>query len=592
MGQATISKVLIANRGEIAVRVIRAAADAGIASVAIYADSDSEALFVRLADEAFALNGATPAETYLNVAKIIAIAHRAGADAIHPGYGFLAENAAFAQTVTDAGLIWIGPPPAAIDALGDKVKARHIAQKVGAPLVPGTPDPVADAAEVVAFAEEHGLPIAIKAAYGGGGRGLKVARTMEEIPELFESATREAVTAFGRGECFVERYLDKPRHVETQCLADTHGNVVVVSTRDCSLQRRHQKLVEEAPAPFLSEEQVARLYAASKAILREAGYVGAGTCEFLVGVDGTISFLEVNTRLQVEHPVSEEVTHLDLVREMFRIASGEELGYDDPLVTGHSIEFRINAEDAGRNFMPAPGTLVKWHAPSGPGIRVDEGYHAGMTVPGTFDSLVAKVIVTGADRDQAISRARRAMTDITLEGMPTVIPFHRAVLTDPAFTAPDGEFAVHTRWIETEFSGEIPPYKGVLGESEDEDEPQVVVVEVNGRRVEVKLPASLSAPKATATKIAPRPKKRDRGDAKVQEVSGNALSAPMQGTIVKKAVADGDQVSEGDLVIVMEAMKMEQPLNAHRSGIVKGLSVEVGATVTSGTVLCEIVDPG
>lgn len=592
MGQATISKVLIANRGEIAVRVIRAAADAGIASVAIYADSDSEALFVKLADEAFALNGATPAETYLNVAKVIAIAHRAGADAIHPGYGFLAENAAFAQAVIDAGLIWIGPPPAAIDALGDKVKARHIAQKVGAPLVPGTPDPVADAAEVVAFATEHGLPIAIKAAYGGGGRGLKVARTMEEIPELFESATREAVTAFGRGECFVERYLDKPRHVETQCLADTHGNVVVVSTRDCSLQRRHQKLVEEAPAPFLSEEQVSRLYAASKAILREAGYVGAGTCEFLVGVDGTISFLEVNTRLQVEHPVSEEVTRLDLVREMFRIASGEELGYEDPLITGHSIEFRINAEDAGRNFMPAPGTLVKWHAPTGPGIRVDEGYHAGMTVPGAFDSLVAKVIVTGADRDQAISRARRAMTDITLEGMPTVIPFHQAVLTDPAFTAPDGQFKVHTRWIETEFSGEIPAYKGVLGESEDEDEPQVVVVEVNGRRVEVKLPASLSAPKATATKIAPRPKKRDRGDAKVQEVSGNALAAPMQGTIVKKAVADGDQVSEGDLVIVMEAMKMEQPLNAHRSGIVKGLSVEVGATVTSGTVLCEIVDPG
>lgn len=592
MGQATISKVLIANRGEIAVRVIRAAADAGIASVAIYADSDSEALFVKLADEAFALNGATPAETYLNVAKVIAIAHRAGADAIHPGYGFLAENAAFAQAVTDAGLIWIGPPPAAIDALGDKVKARHIAQKVGAPLVPGTPDPVADAAEVVAFATEHGLPIAIKAAYGGGGRGLKVARTMEEIPELFESATREAVTAFGRGECFVERYLDKPRHVETQCLADAHGNVVVVSTRDCSLQRRHQKLVEEAPAPFLSEEQVSRLYAASKAILREAGYVGAGTCEFLVGVDGTISFLEVNTRLQVEHPVSEEVTRLDLVREMFRIASGEELGYEDPLITGHSIEFRINAEDAGRNFMPAPGTLVKWHAPTGPGIRVDEGYHAGMTVPGAFDSLVAKVIVTGADRDQAISRARRAMTDITLEGMPTVIPFHQAVLNDPAFTAPGGQFKVHTRWIETEFSGEIPAYKGVLGESEDEDEPQVVVVEVNGRRVEVKLPASLSAPKATATKIAPRPKKRDRGDAKVQEVSGNALSAPMQGTIVKKAVADGDQVSEGDLVIVMEAMKMEQPLNAHRSGIVKGLSVEVGATVTSGTVLCEIVDPG
>lgn len=591
MGIATITKVLVANRGEIAVRVIRAAADAGIESIAIYADSDSEALFVRLADEAFALNGATPAETYLNVAKVLDIAHRAGADAIHPGYGFLAENADFARAVIDAGLIWIGPPPAAIDALGDKVKARHIAQKVGAPLVPGTPDPVADADEVVAFASEHGLPIAIKAAYGGGGRGLKVARTLEEIPELFESATREAVTAFGRGECFVERYLDKPRHVETQCLADTHGNVVVVSTRDCSLQRRHQKLVEEAPAPFLTEDQISRLYESSKAILKEAGYVGAGTCEFLVGVDGTISFLEVNTRLQVEHPVSEEVTRLDLVQEMFRIAAGQELGYDDPQINGHSIEFRINAEDAGRNFMPAPGTLVKWHAPSGPGVRVDEGYHAGMTVPGSFDSLVAKVIVTGADRDQALARSRRALAEIVLEGMPTVIPFHQAVLNDPAYTAPDGNFAVHTRWIETEFSEEIPTYKGVLGEPEDVDEPQVVVVEVNGRRVEVKLPASLSAPKASATKIAPRPKKRDRGGAKVQEVSGNALTSPMQGTIVKKAVADGDQVSEGDLVIVMEAMKMEQPLNAHRSGVIKGLDVEVGATVGSGTVLCEIIDP-
>ena len=591
MGTATISKVLIANRGEIAVRVIRAARDAGIASVAIYADSDAEALFVKLADEAFALNGATPAETYLNVAKVLDIAQRSGANAIHPGYGFLAENADFAQAVIDAGLIWIGPPPAAIDALGDKVKARHIALKVGAPLVPGTPDPVANADEVVAFASEHGLPIAIKAAFGGGGRGLKVARTIEEIPELFESATREAVTAFGRGECFVERYLDKPRHVETQCLADSHGNVVVVSTRDCSLQRRHQKLVEEAPAPFLSEAQLDKLYASSKAILKEAGYIGAGTCEFLVAQDGLISFLEVNTRLQVEHPVSEEVTRLDLVREMFRIAAGEELGYGDPVVSGHSIEYRINAEDAGRNFMPAPGTLVKWHAPSGPGVRVDEGYHVGMTVPGSFDSLVAKVIVTGADRDQALARSRRALGEIVLEGMPTVIPFHQAVLDDPAFTAPDGHFGVHTRWIETEFTGEIPPYKGVLGEDEDSDEPQVVVVEVNGRRVEVKLPASLSAPRTgTATKIAARPTKRDRGGAKVQEASGNALTAPMQGTIVKVAVADGDVVAEGDLVVVMEAMKMEQPMKAHRSGVISGLKAEVGATVTSGAVLCEIVD--
>ncbi len=428
-------KVLVANRGEIAVRVIRAAADAGLPSVAVYADPDRDSLFVSLADEAYALGGSTPAETYLDVDKILDAAQRSGADAIHPGYGFLAENASFAAAVQGAGLTWIGPPPSAIEALGDKVQARHIAHRVGAPLVPGTPDPVADAAAVTAFAQEHGLPIAIKAAFGGGGRGLKVAREMAEIPELFESATREAVTAFGRGECFVERYLDKPRHVETQCLADTHGNVVVVSTRDCSLQRRHQKLVEEAPAPFLSADQVDRLYASSKAILREAGYVGAGTCEFLVGQDGTISFLEVNTRLQVEHPVSEEVTGLDLVREMFRIAEGEALGYDDPPIRGHSIEFRINAEDAGRNFMPAPGTLSAWRPPSGPGVRVDEGYLGGMTVPGTFDSLVAKVIVTGADRPQALARSRRALKELVVEGMPTVVPFHRAVLEDPAFTA-------------------------------------------------------------------------------------------------------------------------------------------------------------
>ena len=428
-----ISKVLIANRGEIAVRVVRAAADAGLPSVAIYADQDYDSLFVSLADEAYALGGATPAESYLDMAKILHIAARSGADAIHPGYGFLAENASFATAVLDAGLTWIGPPPAAIEALGDKVRARDIAQKVGAPLVPGTPGPVPDADAVIAFATEHGLPIAIKAAFGGGGRGLKVAREMSEIGELFESATREAVTAFGRGECFVERYLDRPRHVETQCLADSHGNVVVVSTRDCSLQRRHQKLVEEAPAPFLSTEQMERLYFSSKAILAEAGYVGAGTCEFLVGQDGTISFLEVNTRLQVEHPVSEQVTGLDLVREMFRIAEGEPLGYDDPVVTGHSIEFRINAEDPGRNFLPAPGTLTTWRPPSGPGIRVDEGYLSGMTVPGSFDSLIAKIIITGANRSQALERSRRALKELVVDGMPTVVPFHRAVLEDPAY---------------------------------------------------------------------------------------------------------------------------------------------------------------
>ncbi len=591
-----ISKVLVANRGEIAVRIIRAAADAGLASVAIYADADADGLFVRLADEAYALGGATPAESYLDIAKIVAVAEASGADAVHPGYGFLAENAAFAQAVIDADLTWIGPPPAAIDALGDKVKARHIAEKVGAPLVPGTPDPVADADEVVAFAEEHGLPIAIKAAYGGGGRGLKVARTMAEIPDLFESATREAVAAFGRGECFVERYLDRPRHVETQCLADTHGTVVVVSTRDCSLQRRHQKLVEEAPAPFLSAAQMDRLYAASKAILLEAGYVGAGTCEFLVGPDGTISFLEVNTRLQVEHPVSEEVTGLDLVREMFRIADGQPLGYDDPPMRGHSIEFRINAEDAGRNFMPAPGTLAVWRPPGGPGVRVDDGYLAGMTVPGSFDSLIAKIIVTGADREQALARSRRALRELEVDGMPTVVPFHRAMLADPAFVAADGRFGVHTRWIETEFDGEIEPYAGTPADAPEEVEKTRVVVEVNGKRLEVVLPAGLGAGVgggngAGGPGRARKPQRRSGGRAGASAPSGDALTSPMQGTIVKVAVSDGDVVEAGDLVVVLEAMKMEQPLNAHRGGKITGLAASPGQTVTSGSTLCEIVDP-
>jgi acetyl-CoA/propionyl-CoA carboxylase biotin carboxyl carrier protein len=586
-----ISKVLVANRGEIAVRVIRAAADAGLGSVAIYADPDFDSLFVSLADEAYALGGASPAETYLNIPKILEIAARSGADAIHPGYGFLAENATFAEAVLNAGLIWIGPPPEAIEALGDKVRARHIAQKVGAPLVPGTPDPVADADAVIAFAREHGLPIAIKAAFGGGGRGLKVAREMNEIPELFESATREAVTAFGRGECFVERYLDRPRHVETQCLADSHGNVVVVSTRDCSLQRRHQKLVEEAPAPFLNAEQTERLYSASKAILAEAGYVGAGTCEFLVGQDGTISFLEVNTRLQVEHPVSEEVTGLDLVREMFRIAEGEPLGYEDPVVAGHSIEFRINAEDAGRNFMPAPGTLTAWRPPSGPGVRVDEGYANGMTVPGSFDSLLAKIIITGANRKQALERSRRALKELVIEGMPTVVPFHLTVLDDPAFTAEDGRFGVHTRWIETEFSGQIAPYAGALGDAPESIPRSKVVVEVNGKRLEVLVPAGLGTANGsdTGARSKKKPVRRQSGAA-TKTPSGNALTSPMQGTIVKIAVADGDVVEAGDLVVVLEAMKMEQPLTAHRSGTVKNLTAQAGATVTSGSILCEIVD--
>jgi acetyl-CoA/propionyl-CoA carboxylase biotin carboxyl carrier protein len=584
-----ITKVLVANRGEIAVRVIRAARDAGLHSVAVYADPDADSLFVKLADEAFALNGLTPADTYLDISKILGIAARSGADAVHPGYGFLAENAGFAQAVIDAGLVWIGPPPAAIEALGDKVQARHIAAKVGAPLVPGTSDPVANAEEVLVFATEHGLPIAIKAAYGGGGRGLKVARNIAEIPELFESATREAVTAFGRGECFVERYLDRPRHVETQCLADSHGNVVVVSTRDCSLQRRHQKLVEEAPAPFLTDDQRTKLYEASKAILIEAGYVGAGTCEFLVGQDGTISFLEVNTRLQVEHPVSEEVSGIDLVQEMFRIADGEELGYGDPELRGHSIEFRINAEDAGRSFMPAPGTLTAWHPPSGPGVRVDEGYLAGMAVPGSFDSLVAKIIVTGADRAQAIGRARRALSETTLEGMPSVLPFHKAVLVDPAFVAADGHFGVHTRWIETEFVSTIEPYVGTMGATEPV-ESSTYVVEVNGRRLEVRLPSSLAAPVAKPS-AAKRPTRRSTGGARAKAPSSNELTAPMQGTIVKVAVVNGDEISEGDLVVVLEAMKMEQPITAHRSGVVANLAATVGASVSSGEVLLEIVDP-
>ncbi|MGH3445503.1 MAG: biotin carboxylase N-terminal domain-containing protein, partial [Nocardioidaceae bacterium] len=555
-----LQKVLVANRGEIAVRVVRACKDAGIGSVAVYADPDRDALFVRLADEAHSLGGATPADSYLSIEKIVDAAKRSGADSVHPGYGFLAENRDFAQAVIDAGLVWIGPTPEAIENLGDKVKARHIAAKVGAPLVAGTKDPVADADEVIAFAEEHGLPIAIKAAFGGGGRGLKVARKQEEVADLYESAVREAVGAFGRGECFVEKYLDQPRHVETQCLADRHGNVVVVSTRDCSLQRRHQKLVEEAPAPYLSEEQMTILYESSKSILSEAGYVGAGTCEFLVGTDGTISFLEVNTRLQVEHPVSEEVTGLDLVREMFRIAAGEELGYDDPQAHGHSIEFRINAEDAGSNFMPAPGTLTRWHPPAGPGVRFDGGYDQGETVPGSFDSLIGKLVVTGQDRAQALARSRRALEEFVVEGMPTVIPFHRAVVDDPAFTAegPDGTFGVYTSWIETAFDNRIPPYSGEAAEAPDVPERQAVTVEVDGRRIEVSLPAGLGGLglSAGATRAGAKPK-RAKAKKAGASVSGDAVTSPMQGTIVKVAVEEGQQVDEGDVVVVIEAMKME-----------------------------------
>ena len=584
----SLKKVLVANRGEIAVRVIRAAKDAGIGSVAVYAEPDRDALFVRLADEAYSLEGATPAESYLSIEKILDVAERSGADSVHPGYGFLAENAGFAQAVIDAGLIWIGPSPAAIEALGDKAKAKQIAEQANAPLAPGLKDPVKDADEIIAFAKENGLPVAIKAVFGGGGRGLKVAKTIEEIPELYESAVREAVSAFGRGECLVEKFLDKPRHVETQCLADQHGNVVVVSTRDCSLQRRHQKLVEEAPAPFLSEDQIERLYASSKAILKEAGYVGAGTCEFLVAHDGTISFLEVNTRLQVEHPVSEEVTGLDLVREMFRIAAGEELGYDDPEIRGHSIEFRINAEDGGRGFLPAPGTLTAWSPPSGPGIRVDSGYELGETIPGAFDSLVAKLIVTGASREQAIERSRRALDEFVVDGMPTVIPFHRSIVDDPAYNASGGSFDVYTTWIETEYDNQLEPYSGGAADVDEPEERQKVTVEVGGKRVEVVLPGGLGAV-AAAGGGAKKPKRKTGGGG-AAAASGDSLTSPMQGTVVKIAVEDGQEVAEGDLVVVIEAMKMEQPINAHKAGTISNLSAAVGETIGAGAVVADIKD--
>ncbi len=581
-------KVLIANRGEIAVRIARACRDAGIGSVAVYSEPDLDGMHVRVADEAFALGGQTAPESYLDIGKLLKIAEQSGADAVHPGYGFLAENADFAEAVINAGLTWIGPPPSAIMSLGDKVQARHIAQKVGAPLVAGTKDPVKDAGEVVRFAEENGLPIAIKAAFGGGGRGLKVARTLEEVPDLYESAVREAIGAFGRGECFVERYLDRPRHVETQCLADGQGNVVVVSTRDCSLQRRHQKLVEEAPAPYLSDEQLRTLYDSSKAILREAGYVGAGTCEFLVGQDGTISFLEVNTRLQVEHPVTEEVAGVDLVREQFRIAEGEALGYDDPELRGHSFEFRINAEDGGRNFLPAPGTITRWSPPSGPGVRLDTGFEQGMTVPQMYDSMIAKLVVTGANRAEALQRARRALAEFEIEGMPTVLPFHRAVVEDAAFT--DAPFRVHTRWIETEFDNQIPPYDAAAdAETGEAGERETVTVEVGGRRIEVVLPAGLGASAAGPAQAAPAKRRSGKKGAAAQ-VGGDALVSPMQGTIVKVVIEDGATVEAGDAIVVLEAMKMEQPLLAHKAGTVSGLSAEVGKTVSSGAVICEIKD--
>jgi acetyl-CoA/propionyl-CoA carboxylase biotin carboxyl carrier protein len=583
-----IDKVLIANRGEIAVRVIRAARDAGIGSVAVYADQDRDARHVKLADEAYALDGTTSADTYLVIEKLLSIARRSGANAVHPGYGFLAENAAFARAVQDAGLIWIGPSPDSIERLGDKVSARHVAEKVGAPLAPGTLNPVVDAAEVLAFVDEVGLPVAIKAAFGGGGRGLKVARTRDEVPEMFESATREAIAAFGRGECFVEKYLDEPRHVETQCLADSAGNVVVVSTRDCSLQRRHQKLVEEAPAPFLTDEQTKLLYDSSKAILKEVGYLGAGTCEFLIGKDGTVSFLEVNTRLQVEHPVSEEVTGIDLVREQFRIAEGGLLDYGDPETHGHSIEFRINGEDPGRNFLPTPGPVHVLRFPGGPGVRVDSGVTTGDVISGAFDSLLAKLIVTGSNRADALERSRRALDEFEVAGLPTVLPFHRKIVRDPAFTAPDGKFGVYTRWIETEFVNDLEPWGGMLPESGGPEKRHNVVVEVEGKRVAVSLPTKL-LPSSGSVSNAPAPRRRGGGGVAVA-ASGTAVKAPMQATIVKVAVKDGDKVVKGDLIVVLEAMKMEQPLTAHKDGTIAKIDAKVGATVSAGHQLLAIED--
>ena len=571
-----MKRVLIANRGEIAVRVIRACLDHGLESVAIYSDEDRNSLHAQMATHAYALGGVSAASTYLNIPRIIELAKQSGADAVHPGYGFLSENALFAQSVIDAGLIWIGPPPAAIKALGDKVSARKIAAKAGAPLVAGTADPVDNADEIIAFAKEHGLPVAIKAAHGGGGRGLKIAHTLEEIPEAFASAVREAIAGFGRGECFVERYLDKPRHVETQVLVDKSGHAVVVSTRDCSLQRRHQKLVEEAPAPYLTEKQIEELYRSSKAIMKEAGYVGAGTCEFLIGVDGTISFLEVNTRLQVEHPVSEEVTGIDLVRQQFRIAMGEDLGFGDPQIRAHSFEFRINGEDPGRSFLPAPGRITQWQIPTGPGVRVDAGFRNGDTIGGNFDSLLAKLIVTGSTREEAVQRARRALAEFNVGGLATALPFHRAIMDDPAFTE---NFSVYTSYIENEFKNEIPPFAQSALESQTHAAAEHLVTEINGKRFEIFVHA-------------PEPvHKRHRAKQGASGASaGTALTSPMQGTVVKVAVQEGQKVEAGELIIVLEAMKMEQPLSAHRSGVISNLSAIIGETVSSGSTLCDIID--
>lgn len=574
-----MKKVLIANRGEIAVRIIRACRDYGIGSVAVYADPDMDALFVQLADEAYGLSGSRPAETYLDIEKLIAIARRCGADAVHPGYGFLSERAEFARAVIDAGLIWIGPDPHVIEALGDKVQARRIATSVGAPLVAGSDGPVETSAEVVAFAEQHGLPVAIKAAHGGGGRGLKVAWKMEDVADLYESAVREAKAAFGRGECFLERFLDRPRHIEAQVLADKHGNVLVLGTRDCSLQRRNQKLVEEAPAPFLSEAQRHEIHDAAKRICAAAGYSGAGTVEFLLGVDGTISFLEVNTRLQVEHPVTEETTGIDLVIEQFRIADGLPLLVTDtPTPRGHSIEFRINAEDPGRGFLPTPGTITLFEAPSGPGIRLDSGVVSGSTIPGTFDSLMAKLIVTGATREQALTRARRALKEFKIEGVATVLPFHRAATEAADFIGKDG-FKVHTRWIETDFADRL--------QTEARPDPAADTslirthVEIDGKRHALGIPASLLAGLGGL-----KAQTANRANAEKPE-DASTVTAPISGTLQAWKCNDGDAVEEGDLIAVMEAMKMETQILSARSGRVRIKAAE-GAYVNAGSALAHI----
>lgn len=583
-----ITKVLVANRGEIAVRVIRAAKDAGIPSVAVYAEPDAEAPFVHLADEAFALGGQTSADSYLNFDKILDAAKKSGANAIHPGYGFLSENGDFAEAVENAGLIWIGPSPDSIRKLGDKVTARHIALAANAPMAPGTKEPVKNADEVVEFAKEHGLPIAIKAAFGGGGRGMKVAHSLDEVRDLYDSAVRESMAAFGRSECFVERYLDKARHVECQVVADMHGNYVVVSTRDCSLQRRFQKLVEEAPAPFLTDEQNERLHQSAKDICREAGYYGAGTVEYMVADDGLISFLEVNTRLQVEHPVSEEVTGWDLVQEQFRIAEGKELSRkEDPIPNGHAIEFRINGEDPGSNFMPAPGTVTKYVEPSGPGVRMDSGINEGEVIGGQFDSMLAKLIVWGKDRDQALARSARALDEYQVEGLATVIPFDRHIVKNPAFVGNGSSFDVYTKWIEQEWmeTNPIEPYAGDTDADEDTTPSQKVVVEIDGRRVEVALPGDLALGGGNGGAKKKKSKKR-RGGGKA--VSGDAVVAPMQGTIIKVNVEEGQEVQEGETVVVLEAMKMENPVKATKSGTVTGLDVEEGKGVSKGDPLMEL----